>query len=246
MLKTRLMSAVRAETAKTVRIVRRGRPPGSSPWRDSAARDADRERKRAALIRAAAREFRANGFHNTSLDAVAAAVGVTKPLVYLYVGNKQQLLFECFRTGVEELRSTFNNAARSSGTGRQRLIQVLAGYAQAITGEFGWCMVRAEDLDLESELSSRIKALKSEIDQELRRLLRAGMEDGSVRECDPKMTAFALAGALNWIAHWHRGRETLTSAEIASRFVDLFENGLAPRDPPARRRRGSAPPVAGD
>jgi AcrR family transcriptional regulator len=245
MLKTRAVPPARTEIAKSVPAARRGRPPATSPWRDAAARDADRERKRAALIRAAAQAFKANGFHNTSLDDVAAAVGVTKPLVYFYVGNKQQLLFECFRTGVDELRVAFKNAERSSGNARQRLIQVLAGYAEAITGEFGWCMVRAEDLDLDTELSSKIKSLKSEIDQGLRRLLRAGMEDGSVRDCDPKMTAFAVAGALNWIAYWHRGREALTPGEIAARFVDLFDNGLAPRVTRPRRRLGKAAATPG-
>ncbi len=226
MTKTR---SIRAETAKSVTSARRGRPPSLSPWTDLAARSADRERKRTALIHAAARAFRANGFHNTSLDDVAAAVGVTKPLVYLYVGNKQQLLFECFRTGVEQIRGAFQHAEQTGRTARERLLQVLVGYAEAITGDFGWCMVRAEDLDLTPELSSRVKVLKSEIDQGLRRLLRAGMDDGSISACDPKMTAFALAGALNWIAHWHRGRDALTPAEIASRFIDFFEQGLAPR-----------------
>lgn len=230
------MLRTRSLTARPVTPPRRGRPPSVSPWRDAAARDAERERKRAALIRAAAQAFRANGFHNTSLDDVAAAVGVTKPLVYHYVGNKQQLLFECFCTGVEQIRAAFQNAAHGELSARARLVRVLAGYAEAITGDFGWCMVRAEDLDLDAALSSRVKQLKSEIDQGLRRLLRAGIEDGSIRSCDPKMTAFALAGALNWIAHWHRGRDALTPAEIAARFIDVFELGLAPRVDRAGRR----------
>ncbi len=230
------MLKTRSVTAGSVTAPRRGRPPSLSPWRDVAARDAERERKRAALIRAAAQAFRANGFHNTSLDDVAAAVGVTKPLVYHYVGNKQQLLFECFCTGVEQIRAAFKTAEHSGTTARARLLRVLAGYAEAITGDFGWCMVRAEDLDLDAALSARVKQLKSEIDQGLRRLLRAGIEDGSIRSCDPKMTAFALAGALNWIAHWHRGRDALTPAEIAARFIDLFELGLAPRAERAGRR----------
>jgi AcrR family transcriptional regulator len=159
---------------------------------------------------------------------VAAAVGVTKPIVYHYVGNKEQLLFECFRTGVEQIRRALADSA-AAASGRDRLLQVLTKYAEAITGEFGWCMVRAEDLDLGADLSRRIKQLKSEIDQGLRRLIRSGIEDGTIRSCDPKMTAFAIAGALNWIAHWHRGRDALTPSEIAARFLDVFEHGLAPR-----------------
>jgi len=50
----------------------------------------------------------------------------------------------------------------------------------------------------------RIKGLKSEIDQGIRRLLEEGVRDGSIQTEDLKMTSFALAGALNWIAHWYR------------------------------------------
>ena len=77
-------------------------------------------------------------------------------------------------------------------------------YAQAIASEYGKCMVRAEDLGLAPASLARIKQLKSEIDHGIRRLLEEGAVDGSIDTHDPKMTAFALAGALNWIAHWYR------------------------------------------
>ena len=40
------------------------------------------------------------------------------------------------------------------------------------------------------------------------------------------MAAFAIAGSLNWIAHWYRSDEALTAGEIAERFVELFNVGL--------------------
>ncbi len=60
------------------------------------------------------------------------------------------------------------------------------------------------------------------------------------------MTAFALAGALNWIAHWYRENQSMTGAQIAEAFVTIFENGLRPRvaveatstSAPQRRSRG--------
>ena len=112
---------------------------------------------------------------------------------------------------------------------RERLKAVLRHYGRAVASEFGWCMVRAEDQDLSPAMSGHIKALKSEIDQGVRRLLREGMQDGSIHACDPKMTAFALAGALNWIAHWYRESQSLSGAQIAEAFISVFESGLTPR-----------------
>ncbi len=200
-----------------------------SPWRASRERLHDREVKRDAVIRAAARAFNRKGYHNTSLDDIAAALEVTKPTVYYYVSNKEQLLFECFVAGIERIRAAFREARTLEVPARERLKAVLRQYGAAVASEFGWCMVRAEDQDLAPDMSAHIKAMKSEIDQGIRRLLREGIQDGSIHPCDPKMTAFALAGALNWIAHWYRESQSMTGAEIAEAFIAVFDSGLQPR-----------------
>ena len=205
------------------------RADSPSPWRASRERLRDRAIKREAVIRAAARAFNRKGYHNTSLDDIAAALEVTKPTVYYYVSNKEQLLFECFVAGIEELRAAFREARSLAAPAADRLKAVLRGYGAAVASEFGWCMVRAEDQDLSPDMSEHIKSMKSEIDQGIRRLLREGVQDGSIHPCDPKMTAFALAGALNWIAHWYRENQSMSGAEIAETFIAVFESGLEPR-----------------
>src|SRR5579864_4395978 len=200
-----------------------------SPWRASRERQRDRQVKREAVIRAAAHAFNRKGYHNTSLDDIAAALEVTKPTVYYYVSNKEQLLFECFVAGVEQIRNSLREVRAREMSARARLNAVLRDYAQAMASEFGWCMVRVEDQDLSPAMSTHVKAMKSEIDQGIRRLIREGVQDGSIHPCDPKMAAFALAGSLNWIAHWYRENQSLSAAEIADAFITVFDNGLQPR-----------------
>jgi AcrR family transcriptional regulator len=200
-----------------------------SPWKPSRERTRDREVKREAVILAAARAFKERGYHRTSLDDIAAFLNVTKPTIYRYVSNKEEILFECFRTGLDQIRAACGGACEPQSSGLSRLTDVVRRYVEALTSDFGWCMVRAEDQDLSPAMSKRIKTLKSEIDQSIRRLIKEGIQDGSIRECDPKMTAFALAGALNWIGHWHRQDDALSPSQIADRFIDVFVKGLAPR-----------------
>jgi AcrR family transcriptional regulator len=215
--------------------------PPASPWRASRERVREREVKREAVIRAAAHAFNRKGYHNTSLDDIAAALEVTKPTVYYYVTNKEQLLFECFVAGVERIRNAFREVKQLNVSARERLNGVLRHYGEAVASEFGWCMVRAEEQDLSPAMSGHFNALKSEIDQGIRRLIREGVQDGSIHSCDPKMTAFALAGALNWIAHWYRENQSMTGAQIADAFVTIFENGLRPRAVAVSATRRAAP-----
>ena len=65
-----------------------------SPWPVRKTSRRSRDSKREAVIRAAARAFNARGYHNTSIDEIAAALNVTKPTIYYYVANKEQLLLE--------------------------------------------------------------------------------------------------------------------------------------------------------
>jgi AcrR family transcriptional regulator len=220
----------------------RGDPDGASPWARRRRRPRDHELKREAVIRAAARAFNERGYHHTSLDDIAAALGVTKPTVYYYVANKEQLLFECFLAGLTPIRETLREAEGRGGAARDRLTAVIRGYAQAIASEYGWCMVRAHDQDLGPAMRRQLNALKSEIDQGIRRLIRAGVDDGSVSPCDAKLTAFAIAGALNWIAHWYRADQAMTASEVADAYVQFFERGLLPRSrAPANGRSARGP-----
>lgn len=200
-----------------------------SLWAPVNLRVRDRARKRDAVILTAARAFRARGYHNTSLDDIARELNVTKPTVYHYVQNKEQLLFECFRAGLRQIMEAFDEAGAVKMTARERLAIVMTRYAEAITSDFGWCMVQAENQDLSPAMSSKVKALKSQIDQGLRRLIQQGASDGSLRKCDAKMTAFAIAGSFNWIAHWYSNDGKLSAAEIADKFIELFTLGLDAR-----------------
>jgi AcrR family transcriptional regulator len=214
---------------------KRSAPPRSaaqadgSPWSVRRRRPHDHDMKRDAVVSAAAKAFNERGYHNTSLDDIAAALGVTKPTVYYYVANKEQLLFECFRTGLQRIREAFQEAEQTDRPARERLSRVVRGYARAIASEYGWCMVRAHEHDLGPEMGRQINALKSEIDQGIRRLLREGVADGSIGPCDPKIAAFAMAGALNWIAHWYRENQPMSAEQIADAFATFLENGLLPR-----------------
>jgi AcrR family transcriptional regulator len=207
------------------------RAPGTlSPWAGGRRRAREHALKREAVILAAARMFRERGYHNTSLDDLAASLEVTKPTLYLYVPNKEAILFECFRAGIAPILATLDECERAGGPARERLFAFIRGYAGAIVGDFGWCMLRAEDQHLGAAMGRRIKLLKAGIDRRMRALIDAGVADGSIRACDTRMTAFALAGALNWMGHWYREDASLKPLEIADRFIDVFNRGLKGRD----------------
>src|SRR6476620_9469393 len=59
-------------------------------------REERRERTREDLVQAAGRLFTANGFHATTVDAIAAEAGYTKGAVYSNFASKEDLFFAVY------------------------------------------------------------------------------------------------------------------------------------------------------
>ena len=107
-------------TAATARAKSRNRKElqaSASPW-DGGRRPREHALKREAVILAAARAFAQRGYHNVSLDDLAASLKVTKPTLYLYVPNKEAILFECFRAGLEQISPRICAVCQDSDFGR--------------------------------------------------------------------------------------------------------------------------------
>jgi AcrR family transcriptional regulator len=199
-----------------------------SPFRNAQQREVDRASKRDAVLLAAVRLFNERGFHNTSLDDVAASLGVSKPLIYHYLGAKDQVLFECMRIGLQQLREAAEEVARQPGTGMDRLKRFLRRYAECIMEDFSRCVIRTGDEALAPESRPPFRALKAEIDQAMRRLIAEAAADGSAKVTDVKLTAFTFAGALSWTARWHEPGGALQPAEIAEQMVEILTRGIMP------------------
>lgn len=201
----------------------------ASPFRSRKERDNERVLKRQALLLAAVRMFNERGFHATSLDDVAAILGVTKPVIYHYLGNKDQVLFECVRSGLAQLREAAETAAQESGNGLDRLRVFLRRYAEINMGDFGRCTIRTGDEALSPESRKHFRALKAEIDRAMRALIEDGVADGSINAKDIRLTAFTLAGALNWPARWFRADGPEKAEDVAAMMVEILCDGVKPR-----------------
>merc|ERR1711965_964484 len=73
----------------------------ASPWKPAAERQRDRDAKRDAVLRTAARLFVENGFHRTKMADVAEQLHITKPALYHYFRNKEDILYACYQLGGE-------------------------------------------------------------------------------------------------------------------------------------------------
>jgi hypothetical protein len=98
-------------------------------------------------------------------------------------------------------------------------------------------MVRFDVRDLSEKNSEVVRAGKRSIDHTFRRYITEGISDGSIKPCDAKLSAFAIAGSLNWIGHWYRPDGPLPPTTISEEFAVRLTEGLAHRPPSRKARR---------
>src|SRR5690606_28201188 len=174
-----------------------------SPWPLPEERARERELKRDAVVMAAARLFARAGFHATSLDDVANALGVTKPTIYHYFANKDEILFECMRRGLTAIALAGTEATKARGAnGLERLEAMMRAYARVMAQDLGRVTILTSEFDLSVTSKREFRRIKKEVDSMVRELVIEGMRDGSIERADPKFVTFTLTGALNWIARW--------------------------------------------
>ncbi|MDO5605783.1 MAG: TetR/AcrR family transcriptional regulator [Paracoccus sp. (in: a-proteobacteria)] len=220
------------------------RPPARENDAPAGAVPGDRRRrrhdvKREAVLAAALELFNTRGFRATSLDDVAARLGVTKPTIYHYIGSKDEILFDCVKRGLNMVRDAAESVHARGGTGRDRLEALMHSYALAMTQDYCRCVTRTADSELTEDSRRAFRKLKREIDDMVRAVVQAGMDDGSIRAGDARIVTFTLTGSLNWIGRWFEPSRQISAEAAAAGVVATLMAGLATR--PAQDADAAAP-----
>lgn len=200
----------------------------SSPWK-KIDREREREVKRAAVIQAGAAEFNGRGYRQTSLDDIAARLGVSKPTLYYYVKSKEDLLFEIFRIGLEQLGETAQEAEAIEAIAPEKLARLVRSWVVLMSTEVGRTMIRVSDNELSPEVRAEIRRIKRGPQRQLEAILAQGQADGSLAVDDVKTSASAIAGAMNWVATWYHPDGRIPPEQMADQFWSLFSKGFLPR-----------------
>lgn len=208
-------------------------PPAAKPntarWGKEIQSSAEQgDLKRFAILRKAAELFNERGFYETSLNELAKHLNVTKPSLYYYFKNKDDILLQILNQAAIEFTPAMTLAEQSGLCGLEKLKIFITQYTVAMTGVFGKCMVLSGLGPLEPSSRDELTPTFRLLDTFVRNLLEEGIQDGSIVPCDTKITGFSIFGAMHWLARWYRPGGELNAQEIADRMFTLFELGLKP------------------
>ncbi|NLV78120.1 MAG: TetR/AcrR family transcriptional regulator [Rhodococcus sp.] len=170
------------------------------------------------MLDAAVEVFSENGFHDTSMDAIAARASISKPMLYLYYGSKDELFAACITREGQRFVEALTPAGDPTLAPREQLRVALESFLGFVDQHRASWMVLYRQALGQQVFAGQVRNSRDQLIE-----LTAGLLESSTREPEPgadyAIMAVALVGAGEAVA------DRVAGGEIdVTRAADLLEN----------------------
>ncbi len=198
----------------------------SAPSKQSTSRQraatAGTDEKRERILKVAERLFAAQGYANTTLEQIVLELGVSKPFVYYYFKNKQEIFetlswrptVDCF-TSMDFAPDDVRAAHVKVTEGLERLIRSTINHYPAAFFPYREPQVyRPEYLVAQKKLANHFY-------ENLCRLLDQGRSDGNFDFSETRITAQAACSLPGFLYNWYRPDGRLSAEAMVHELSKL-------------------------
>lgn len=188
------------------------------------------DRKRAAILDAAADEFRQSGYEATSMDRIAASAGVSKRTVYNHFPSKDELFAEILQQLAARGVDGLDLAYRADRPLRAQLLELVQQKLALLRDPdfIDLARVAIAAAIHSPERAQQMVARMGDREEGLTIWVRAAAADGRLKTSDPLFASMQLQSLVKGFAFWPQitlSQATLTPAQqtrVAEAAVDMF------------------------
>lgn len=183
------------------------------------------------VVDAARALFADRGFRDVTMDAVAAEVGVTKPLLYAYFGNKEQLYLACASRTGDALAVAIDEAVAAAPAPGEALKAALRTFFAFVERDArAWRVLYDETLPTVGVIAEAMDGYRERIAAPVAAAFRALGADGDPRSAaQAEALAHGQLAAAEAMSRWWLRTGLLPATELAELLIDTLEPGLAQR-----------------
>lgn len=187
---------------------------------------ADRERQ---VLAVAHQQFASRGYAEVTMEDIAQAVGVTKPLLYAYFGNKERLYEACMAPAGEALMAAvLAEVAKAERTSDGLALGVRAFFAFVDEDRDAWRVLFDETLPAGGAIARRAgeyrEHLVALVGQTLLEILPADRRARAAVQVEA--LSVSLMAAAEALARWWLRTDAMTAAQAADLLIAAVEPGL--------------------
>ena len=212
------------------------------------------DEKRERILKAAEALFDRYGYASTTIEQIVQALGVTKPFVYYYFRNKQEIFETLCWAPTEACVTVLDFAADDPRPAHEKAIDGLQRLIAATIAHYpaGFFPYREPQAFSPAYLKAS-REVAQQFYQQFCALLEEGRASGHFDFRDARITAQAACSLPGFLYNWYQPNGKLGPAEMVVELTDLASRVLGLRSsaalapPPYRKRSTSkAAPAAKD
>jgi AcrR family transcriptional regulator len=184
------------------------------------------------LLEMATRLFKEKGYHNTSMQDLADALGLQKGSLYYYIDSKQELLRRLLEHATSFMAFEIDEIYAADLSPAEKLRWALENHAKTMMENLDLVAVYLHEYrNLPPKRLREALAVRKHYEQVLQQIVEDGIASGDFGPVNVKMAVLGLLGMLNWTYQWFSPEGLFSSQEIATLLADLALYGLLTRDP---------------
>jgi AcrR family transcriptional regulator len=183
------------------------------------------------LLSAARHLFVSKGYASTTLEEIAAAVGMTKGSVYFYFGSKEAVLLELLNQAEQIVIDPVLRLLESSeGNAVEKVVAFL--HHQSLLGvseRENMLLIILMSLEFEDgPVARKVKALYRKFYDGLNNVIRDGQKDGEFRIDVPsrELVAIIVANHDGTFLEWYRRSDELSGTKLVKAMRGIILTGL--------------------
>lgn len=187
--------------------------------------------RRAEMVAVAARLFSERGYHGTSMQHLAEALGLQRGSLYAHIGSKEELLFDVVNEGADRFIERGERALNMNALATVRLRRLLVGHIETAIEHLDAATVFLNEWRyLSADLKELVQAKRDHYETIVRTIISDGIKAGDFRtDANVRFAARLVLSAGNWTYAWYRPGGELGPTEIGERFAELIVRGLEGR-----------------
>lgn len=157
--------------------------------------------RRRQLLDSALEVFATSGFHATSMNDVAEAAGVTKPVLYQHFASKRDLFLELLQDVGGQLQAAILAAAGTAPGPRQQVEAGFAAYFRHVDGNrSAFTVLFGSGARVDSEFTEAVQRVEAAIAESVAALIDADVDDVHRRTIAYGVIGLAESTSRHWIA----------------------------------------------
>jgi AcrR family transcriptional regulator len=173
--------------------------------------------RRQQLVETALELFAARGMHGTSMDDIAEAAGVTKPVLYQHFRSKRALFLELLDQVGQQLLTAITKATAEATSPREQVELGLTAYFQFVADHHAsFVLLFGDGTRRDEEFAAAVNAVEGTIADFVAALINAGLDDDHRQLLAHSIVGMAESASRRWVDAGAREPVSVAAGRVAN------------------------------